>query len=201
MFCLGLGCNPEHSSQCSSVRLWKTFFGEYLDFWLAELDEQCVKNMTAIGRLDGVHTLVGDQSNATLLQRWITVSGGNFDIIIDDAAHGNLHIFNSFNALWPTVRPGGLYFLEDLHVGRSVHNLRERSVPVVSDLLSCWTDQLLMSQAPGGILSHSAELMRMRYPVPSDVKWILCQQSACVIGKCDKDEYKCGTKTDRRGMI
>jgi len=39
---------------------------------------------------------------------------GPFDIIIDDGSHMSHHIIASFNALFPHVRPGGIYVVEDL---------------------------------------------------------------------------------------
>jgi hypothetical protein len=36
------------------------------------------------------------------------------DIIIDDASHASHHQQNGFLSLWPQLRPGGLYIIEDL---------------------------------------------------------------------------------------
>ena len=38
-----------------------------------------------------------------------------FDVIIDDGSHQCLHIVRSFNALFPKLRPGGVYIIEDLN--------------------------------------------------------------------------------------
>lgn len=40
---------------------------------------------------------------------------GPFDVIIDDGAHLSDAQQNSFFALFPALKPGGLYFIEDLH--------------------------------------------------------------------------------------
>ena len=37
-----------------------------------------------------------------------------YDVIIDDGSHKMSHQVNSLRALWPAVRPGGAYVLEDL---------------------------------------------------------------------------------------
>ena len=65
-----------------------------------------------------MHVLTGDQGNASTLNRWLEESGGAFDAILDDGAHTNRLIKASFDVLWPALRPGGVYFLEDLHIGR-----------------------------------------------------------------------------------
>ncbi|MFD9698067.1 class I SAM-dependent methyltransferase [Lentzea sp. NPDC059081] len=39
---------------------------------------------------------------------------GPFDVIIDDGSHVNSHVTTSFTALFPHLRPGGLYVVEDV---------------------------------------------------------------------------------------
>jgi hypothetical protein len=55
----------------------------------------------------------GDQSDETFLARLISHYGG-FDIVIDDGSHIASHVHASFRALFPAVRPGGWYVIEDL---------------------------------------------------------------------------------------
>ena len=57
---------------------------------------------------------LGDQSDAEFLQRFITETHGGFDIIIDDGSHVPKHQIISFENLWPSVKPGGLYAIEDI---------------------------------------------------------------------------------------
>ncbi|WP_094359935.1 hypothetical protein [Mycobacterium marinum] len=40
---------------------------------------------------------------------------GDFDIIIDDASHISSLTIQSFQTLWPRLKPGGYYCIEDLH--------------------------------------------------------------------------------------
>jgi trans-aconitate methyltransferase len=48
---------------------------------------------------------------------WIPDS--EYDVIIDDGSHVSLDIINTFNNLWPKVKKGGLYFIEDM---KCTHN-------------------------------------------------------------------------------
>lgn len=41
---------------------------------------------------------------------------GGFDIVIDDASHISSLSINSFEILFPTLKAGGIYVIEDLHV-------------------------------------------------------------------------------------
>lgn len=57
----------------------------------------------------------GDQSNVEDLDRFKSEHGADFDIIIDDGGHTMEQMQTSLNHLWDSVRPGGVYVIEDLH--------------------------------------------------------------------------------------
>jgi hypothetical protein len=56
----------------------------------------------------------GDQSSPTFWACWLADHGGDLDIVIDDGGHYNDGIITSFGNLWPVVKPGGFYAIEDL---------------------------------------------------------------------------------------
>ena len=81
-----------------------------MDGTVTESDEQ-----PRIDRLSGKCTLFhGDQSDASFLAHFLQASGGHFDVVIDDGSHYPPHQLVSFEALWGSVAPGGLYFIEDI---------------------------------------------------------------------------------------
>jgi len=56
-----------------------------------------------------------DQSNVTQLQSLISEGGAaGWDIIVDDGSHHPMHMLTSFKHLFPSVRAGGLYIIEDV---------------------------------------------------------------------------------------
>ena len=57
----------------------------------------------------------GDQSNVDDLQRFLSEHSGDFDMIIDDGGHTMEQMQTSLNYLWNSLKPGGLYVIEDLH--------------------------------------------------------------------------------------
>jgi predicted O-methyltransferase YrrM len=74
------------------------------------------------GLRDHVHTYYGfDQADADRLRRMVAGEFGDqaIDLVVDDASHLLGPTRASFNALFPYVRPGGVYVIEDwsgLHV-------------------------------------------------------------------------------------
>jgi demethylmacrocin O-methyltransferase len=40
---------------------------------------------------------------------------GGIDIVVDDGSHVNSHVITSFKTLFPLLRKGGCYVVEDIH--------------------------------------------------------------------------------------
>merc|ERR1719410_751026 len=55
-----------------------------------------------------------DQSDKTALANMMAQNPDGWDIIIDDGSHYPGHQIISFQQLWPKLRPGGLYVVEDI---------------------------------------------------------------------------------------
>lgn len=55
-----------------------------------------------------------DQGDPDALAAFVAELGGNYDFILDDGGHTMVQQLVSFEVLWPTVMPGGLYVIEDL---------------------------------------------------------------------------------------
>lgn len=60
--------------------------------------------------------VTADQSSDVFWQCFIADFHGDWDVICDDGGHASNQIITSFNHLWPVVKPGGLYIVEDLGV-------------------------------------------------------------------------------------
>ena len=64
-------------------------------------------------RLHAVTTVLGDATDPNFVA---ALSGhGPFDVVLDDASHLTGDQQKTFDLLWPHVKPGGLYVIEDLH--------------------------------------------------------------------------------------
>jgi demethylmacrocin O-methyltransferase len=64
---------------------------------------------------DRITTYIADQGDRNHLQGFIDAHGSEFDIVIDDGGHTMEQQQTSFGLLFPHVRPGGLYVIEDVH--------------------------------------------------------------------------------------
>lgn len=63
---------------------------------------------------DRVTTYILDQGDRAQLDGFIDKAGGDFDVIIDDGSHRPDHQQVTFAALFPHLKRGGLYIIEDL---------------------------------------------------------------------------------------
>ena len=136
-------------------------------------------------KLAGVGVLIGNQGNPAVLNQWISQSGGKFDVIVDDGGHTNIQIITTLNHLWKEVNPGGLYFIEDLQVGRNPKYFSKNISPPMTVIMQVWIDYLTTTktQAPYvPIPPHVASILE-KYPFPIGLEAIFCQMEACVLFK------------------
>jgi hypothetical protein len=98
---------------------------EALDAFLADHD-----------LMDAVHPFYGvDQGNSARLREILdgTLGDDDVDLVIDDASHDLDLTRSSFNVLFPRIRPGGLFVIEDwswAHLGYGV--ARPHDVPLTT---------------------------------------------------------------------
>jgi len=94
-----------------SMELWDNYFVHGTLFGIGYHNHQTKQQETS-GKRTTLY--MGDQSNVPWMKWMIKDSGGNFDIVIDDGSHIPSHQRISFDVLWPHVKPGGHYFIEDV---------------------------------------------------------------------------------------
>lgn len=93
----------------NGVRLWENYF-KNADLHFIDITFDKVKYFS-----ERSHYYLADQANTKDLLRVMAESGGNFDIIIDDGGHTMKQQLVSFKTLFPYLKSGGLYVIEDLH--------------------------------------------------------------------------------------
>jgi demethylmacrocin O-methyltransferase len=103
---IGVGGYNATDKGGESLRMWKHYFRRGLVYGL----DIFAKPGIAESRL---HVMQGDQGDEQFLDS-LAREFGPFDIVIDDGSHVSNHVISSFTALFPHVRPGGMYVVEDL---------------------------------------------------------------------------------------
>ncbi len=93
----------------ASVKLWEEYFKN------AELHfiDITLQNIQYFSDRSNYHLC--NQESPEDLQKFIAKTGGDFDVIIDDGGHMMNQQITSFKVLFPHLKSGGLYIIEDLH--------------------------------------------------------------------------------------
>lgn len=92
----------------ASIRMWLEYFPKALVYGVDI--EDCPEPVDPRYRF-----CRGDQGNTEFWRKVIQDHGGSFHIVIDDGSHRSDGIIPTFEALWPHVRSGGYYCIEDLY--------------------------------------------------------------------------------------
>ncbi|MBS0620564.1 MAG: class I SAM-dependent methyltransferase [Verrucomicrobia bacterium] len=96
----------------SSAAIWEAYF-ENAELHFIDIDPGAGRSHSS--RVN-YHFL--DQSDRVALAQFanlVDTITGKFDIIIDDGGHTMDQQITSFEVLFPFLKPGGLYIIEDLH--------------------------------------------------------------------------------------
>jgi hypothetical protein len=103
---IGVGGYEDPLRGGESLRLWKAYFPNARIFGIDVFDKRALEEPR-------IRTFQGSQEDPAFLAR-VVAETGPLDIVIDDGSHVNAHVLASFEALFPHLREGGVYVLEDL---------------------------------------------------------------------------------------
>jgi len=102
---IGIGGYGSPESGGASLRMWRTFFPHGRIYGI-DIHDKTPHDEPRI------KTFRGSQDDQVFLDRVISEIGQP-DVIIDDGSHVCAHIIQTFNILFPKLRDGGFYFVED----------------------------------------------------------------------------------------
>jgi len=89
-----------------SLRMWASYFRRGRITGIDVYDKRALSG----GRVTVIQCSQVDEPKLTPVAR----AQGPFDFIIDDGSHLNAHQIETFCILWPHVRDGGIYIVEDV---------------------------------------------------------------------------------------
>lgn len=107
---IGVGGSAYRGEIGGSLRMWSDYFPNARIVGI-DIDPVCQQ---AAG--ERIQVMLGAQDDTAFLRRTLEQVGEPPDIIIDDASHVNKLTIASFELLFPALRPGGWYIIEDTHV-------------------------------------------------------------------------------------
>lgn len=90
----------------NSLRTWKAYFPNSEIYGIDILDK-------TFHDAHRIKTFMGSQADEAFLAQVIKEIGSP-DVIIDDGSHLNQHVIFTFKALFPLMKPNGIYAIEDL---------------------------------------------------------------------------------------
>ncbi|WP_129670088.1 class I SAM-dependent methyltransferase [Phytoactinopolyspora endophytica] len=103
---IGIGGGRDAYIGGGSLLMWQRYFKRGLVYGLDLFNKPNVHGPR-------IRTVRGDQNDHEFLDN-LGLQFGPFDVIIDDGSHINEHIMTSISGLFPYVRSGGFYVIEDL---------------------------------------------------------------------------------------
>ena len=92
-----------------SMDIWARYFDRASSLVGIDIDER----ITGLAHEPNVELLVADGTSAAQVSA--VLGARTFDVIIDDGSHVSTDIVNSLRLLFSRLKPGGRYFIEDLH--------------------------------------------------------------------------------------
>jgi hypothetical protein len=95
--------------QGASIATWKALFPK-AKIYALDINPECAR----YADWPRVKITIGSQADPAMLEEWTRQVTDPIDVIIDDGSHIMEHLKISFTHLFPKLRSGGIYVLEDL---------------------------------------------------------------------------------------
>jgi len=102
---IGVGGYENPFAGGSSLRMWKKYFPFGKIYSIDIYDKSSIQESR-------IKIFKGSQIDTVFLDT-LTQEIGDLDIIIDDGSHINEHVIKTFNNLFPKLKDGGIYVIED----------------------------------------------------------------------------------------
>jgi methyltransferase family protein len=103
---IGVGGYDDPRAGGQSLRMWKAYFPKARVFGLDLYDKSALQE-------ERIRIFQGSQDDPAVIERLLAETGP-LDVVIDDGSHLNAHVLRTFELLFPHLRDGGIYAVEDL---------------------------------------------------------------------------------------
>lgn len=102
---IGVGGYKDPYSGGNSLRMWKAYF-PFAKIFSIDIHDKSPHEENRI------KIFMGSQIDEDFLAS-VCKTVGEFDLIVDDGSHMNEHVIQSFDYLFPKLKNGGIYVIED----------------------------------------------------------------------------------------
>jgi predicted O-methyltransferase YrrM len=92
-----------------SLQMWRSYLGPQAHIVGVDRNPECARLAE-----EGIDVVIGDQADPAT-HRSLLARYGAFDIVLDDGGHTMEQQASTFRAMYPALRDGGLYVVEDTH--------------------------------------------------------------------------------------
>ena len=92
-----------------SLEIWKKYLPQNSDIHGIDIDEKCLQLKFS----DGISFHLGSATDSNFMEK--TFGDIQFDVILDDGSHFCNDVIQTFEYLFPKLKNGGCYIVEDMH--------------------------------------------------------------------------------------
>lgn len=111
---LGYGGHENPELGGASALMWRDYFPN------GKIVVVDIETKELTPKHNGINFRRGNQADPEFIKS-LHAEFGDFDIIIDDASHVSSLTIASIQLLWPMLKPGGVYAVEDTHMAYHSH--------------------------------------------------------------------------------
>ena len=172
---IGLGCGMPYGPG-KSITLWREFFPN-ATISILEFDKNCAEPFRS--QVKNLYT--GDQSDFNVLKQ--LAKTGPYDVIIDDGGHSRKQQINSLIGLWPQVKSGGYYVIEDIFTA-FLDNFNDKPSENAIDIMF----QLIILLMDGREIGFQTKfpqtpISEISKEIAKDLLYVSCFKRACILKK------------------
>jgi hypothetical protein len=117
-----------------SIRTWLEYFQSAYVYGVDIVSNTNPWNTVGSCAHDAYIFSCGDQSKPEFWKKFVEVYGGDWNVVIDDGSHNAKDMMSTFESLWPHLKSGGIYEVEDLNYDKSAaYWMRGLAAGVIED--------------------------------------------------------------------
>lgn len=162
----------------NSLRMWNEYF------WKGEIHGIDIRDDYDYLRELGIYCHIADQSNKADLVLFGEQYNDYFDIIIDDGSHQSSDMILTFETLFPYLKSGGYYCIEDLLCDQDPRWNKGESV--VDRIKQMITEVNMSGNIPNSHLCANKREVVKKYDgtyFDKNIEWVFNSCGLCIIKK------------------